>query len=470
MKLLMWFCWISLIAIPDQTEPHTIPAVKPEIAALLKSLNNKEPAVRLAAAEQLAKVCDPGIVSELKARIPIERDADLSIAMNYALAAQRDADGFAALVNSLGRGRNFAAMYLERLTGRHYGPDKNQWTQFRKDISESDFNKALRRHRIPDAMREEGRKEYLTVAKTLREGPDPKKLFPLLKKLVTDYPQSDYADDARELLDLFKKMDEEDRTWVEPSDISLLPTDKAIEFNCYHLRNLRCSQATFPGVCDVVSKGTTDSGTYNAAIALEKLGTDAIPALVAMLGDRRPTRTYVFHRPNSGKVAILRNQDAAMQILNMVLPCEYYRPRSSMGYFSLEHPEVRKKIALFIEDWQEKAKGKPLSQSKWLAIKMGADTRVCVDLLRSLAGEGEKDAVLKELHKLYKTSHWIYRPVIVDLMAELGDLSLVDNIVELLDSGAYRDGIELPGDRSPGINSEEIAEKLKGKYKTAKGK
>jgi len=55
----------------------------------------------------------------------------------------------------------------------------------------------------------------------------------------------------------------------------------------------------------------------------------------------------------------------------------------------------------------------------------------CLRLLATVYGQ--KADVLKELHDLYERSRAVYRPVIVELMTELGDESKLDDIQAMVD-------------------------------------
>jgi hypothetical protein len=82
----------------------------------------------------------------------------------------------------------------------------------------------------------------------------------------------------------------------------------------------------------------------NSAMELRSLGQAAIPARLDLLEDRRPIRAVGYWRDFHPTRTILRYQDAAIQILNDVLPDAPYMPRTTSSYFSGEDADERAKL------------------------------------------------------------------------------------------------------------------------------
>src|SRR5262249_628275 len=229
--------------------------------------------------------------------------------------------------------------------------------------------------------------------------------------------------------------------WRE-SDSQDRSVDEWIEYYTYHLRDLRCTAAPMPNHCDVLSPITTEYGSYNAAIPFSRLGLDAVPVLLDMLEDRRPTRSVVFLRTNEKRKAVLRNQDVAVQILDKLLPAKFYQPTNAFPQLSQEFAEIRRKYITFVRGWYKKAQGQPLRWKKWLAVRRGAELRPTLDILRSLAADGEEKEVLAELHRMFEKRHPVYRPEIVHLMVELGDRSKLKDIANWLRQERFYRAVE----------------------------
>jgi hypothetical protein len=158
-------------------------------------------------------------------------------------------------------------------------------------------------------------------------------------------PLSHYANEADELATLLNKMAEEDKAWTEPKAVDKLDLQERIKYYVYHLRNVQAEQWSQPGTCRVLypgfELGEDSKRKPNAAIELKKIGKDVIPALIEVLDDRRPIRSVGYWRNFWPERTILRYQDAAIQILDELLPAPFYRESSSAAYLSNESPEVR---------------------------------------------------------------------------------------------------------------------------------
>jgi hypothetical protein len=115
---------------------------------------------------------------------------------------------------------------------------------------------------------------------------------------VAVIPHQRFRDEATRTAKDYQSLIDEDAKWVEPDAKTLAamkPEEKAAYW-LYHLRDLDVGQWSDPGSCrvlDELGRGIRldgDPGPPNAAIELKKLGTAAVPLLIAHLDDTRPTR------------------------------------------------------------------------------------------------------------------------------------------------------------------------------------
>ncbi|MCP3677978.1 MAG: HEAT repeat domain-containing protein [Deltaproteobacteria bacterium] len=461
----------------------------PEIRTLFAQLADPDSGVRQKAAEALVDHKGADIVRVLRKRAKTEKDFHANLAIHFALASHGDREALKVLIASLKQTGHYGFIYLRRVTGRDFGWDAkayHKWLaktsekdikkiQDRKAITEkwSNFSSAFTKCYFSERMKDkkvspETRKMatespeakawgwFSTALKQLQEGADRSEVAKAFRKLVSTYPDSYYAEDSRELTGLLMKMVDEDKAWNEPADHEHMSVQEKIKYNIYRLRDVACRQFSQPGMCNVLSSFGAETGEYNAAIELSKIGRPAIPALIALLGDRRPIRSVGYWGYFKPTRTVLRYQDAAMQILNKLLPSAFYGRSSTATYFSTEEPEIRGKVIARIRNWQQESVGKSETDLKWLAVKQDPGIYPLLELLRALAFEhGQKERVLKELRRQYETRHRFQRPQLSSLMCELGDTSKVAEVGKAYLAGAYNYAIRLPDDSASGSNAQE---------------
>jgi hypothetical protein len=103
----------------------------------------------------------------------------------------------------------------------------------------------------------------------------------------------------------------------------------------------------------------------------------------------------------------------------------------------------------------------------WIAVRLRPGIHPTLELLKKLAVEHkQRDAVLKELHSLYGSLHRVYRPLLAELMAELGDESKVGEVREMLAKKEFREYAftRFPDDSAAYLNAEDAAKRLVEKY------
>jgi hypothetical protein len=254
-----------------------------------------------------------------------------------------------------------------------------------------------------------------------------------------DYPNSRYAGQCRELADLLDRMVEEDRQWAEPEDPSSLPLEERIHYNIHHLRNVRRIQRSQPGKCDVLHPAPWDGGRCNAAVELRRIGDAAIPALMDLLGDRRPIMAVAMWRRRAPWRLVLRYQDAAIQILDELLAADPSSPNADVRYLSPYSTAGRKEIIESLKSRYDLLRGKSMAERKWLAVREATHTHTALSLLESLASEhGERDRVLRVLREMGERGRVVPLPQASYLMCQLGDQSKLEDVAGALLQGKYR--------------------------------
>jgi len=292
----------------------------------------------------------------------------------------------------------------------------------------------------------------------LQDKGDRNRAAELFGQVAAEYPESRYAADSKELATFLRQMVEEDKRWTEPIDPKALAVEEKIAYYRYHLRDLNCYQLSQPGMCYVLQDIRPEREKTNAAIKLKEIGEPAIPALIELLKDRRPTRSVGYWRDFSPSRTVLRFQDAAIQILGGLLPAAFYRPNSTAAYFSTESSEVQERVIKSIKSWYEESRGKPEVEKKWLAVAANPGIYQLMALLRDLALEhGQKERVLTTLHQMCKERDPLQLPQISELLCELGDSSKVGDVVSAYIAGDYDTGRRLADDSAAGSNAEDSA-------------
>jgi hypothetical protein len=289
------------------------------------------------------------------------------------------------------------------------------------------------------------------------------------ERMAQGFPQSQYAKDAKEIAGLLHKMVEEDIHWKEPRDPTALPVEQKIAYYIYHLRDVNAYQISQPGMCSVLSDFGQKPRGPNAAMKLKEIGEPAIPALIQLLDDRRPTRSVGFWRNFRPSRTVLRFQDAAIEIIDALLPAPFYRRSSTAAYFSTESPEVREQVIHSIKTWHQKCQGKSPVERKWLMVEATPGIYPMITLLESLAFEHEEqDRVLTTLRQMCRQRDPLQLPQVSFLMCQLGDFGMVEAVATAYLSGKYGGATDLPDDSAAGSNAEIYALRQVILYGTAR--
>ena len=299
---------------------------------------------------------------------------------------------------------------------------------------------------------------FFAGVKCLQDEGDRKRAAGIFEQVANGYPESRYAKDSQEIAGFLRQMVEEDNQWQEPLDPNNLSIDEKIAYYIYHLRDVNCHQASQPGMCSVFEDfGRKPPGT-NAAMMLQELGEPAIPALIRLLEDRRPTRSVGYWRDFNPSRTILRFQDAAIEIIDESLPVPFYQRSSTGAYFSNEKPEVRESVIRSLKSYFKSSLGKTEVEKEWLVVEAAPGIYQIMTLLKDLAlVHGEKERVLATLHQLCSQRNPLQVPQISALMCELGDYGKVGEVASAYVAGNYDVDTTLPDDPVPGNNAANYA-------------
>lgn len=339
----------------------------PATPTLITQINDKDAEKRRETAEALADIVDHSrIVPPLLERLKLETDQSVKLAIHYAIACQGEKTHVKPLIESRNRSGHFGYIYLRHASGRDFGWQIGEYKEWYEKTTEKEYrdfiNERLRRKPMMEeyaeftnlywkqtmgSMRlvETGelvnpddqltgadkiRLEELPTAKSwdvftdalqaLDENGDRKQAAKLFHRIVNEYPDTYYADQARELSELLDKMIFEDSEFKMPANFEKLELRKQIAVHLHFLRDARGYQFSQPGSCQLSFHGSTDPAAenYNPALALFEIGEPAADVLADHLDDRRPVRGVGYWRNFRPSRSVLRYSDAAEQIIGKI--------------------------------------------------------------------------------------------------------------------------------------------------------
>jgi hypothetical protein len=320
-------------------------------------------------------------------------------------------------------------------------------------------------------VREAGAEALRAAAVALREGAERATAAAKFRGVAARFPDSDAAPVALEVADALDAEVKEDAAWQEPKAPPAAGDPRRVEWLVHHLRDLRGHERYSISYTTVLPpRRRGEPALETPATAFVAMGSDAIPTLLGLLEDRRPIRAFGWTTYQAGprewrsRLVVLRVQDAALEILNVLLPTPTYDRKHAATYLSAEEPSDRAALIADVRSWAEKTLGKPGEEAAWAGIRR-AKTEDAVAQLRRLAAEGKKERVLEELRRMYAERSWLFRPIVVELMAELGDRSKVDEVVRTLAEGRYTSHLYTEeGDSAVGLRAAAAAERVREKY------
>lgn len=361
------------------------------VQTAIRQLDSENSNVSREAAEFLAEKVKLENVSPIKKRLETESEFDVKLALQYAIASQGEKSAIKPLIESLGQSGHMGSIYLQKVTGCDFGWDAKAYTKWFDRITDKEFKDFIDRHWQRKPMMDEYaefstlyyRKEFYGLKKSeredsnfpdipfteedkrklktlptakawmifesglteLQENGNRKEAARLFRRVSTEYGNTYYADQCRELAELLDRMVIEDLNYKRPKNVEGLDAKARIEFHIHNLRDVVAYQISQPGYCHVLNSFSKPSEKkYNAAIELRKIGAPAIPYLMELLEDRRPIRSVGYWRHFRPDRTVLRYQDAAIQIIDAIRSKPVYDRSDTGSYFSTEKPEKRKAI------------------------------------------------------------------------------------------------------------------------------
>ncbi len=306
---------------------------------------------------------------------------DTSLPLLYALAAHGDYQSAKKIVDLLAHGDKTSLSALKRLRSedqRYISPgeeslDASEMTAWFSAFSEDAYriwcqsrlmtthprhefeirsSRFLTDEQIDNLPTRRAWRLFKQAISHLQDEGNRKLAEAVFRNCATEYPLTIYTSQCIDLADELERMAHEDAHWTEPRSLDLLTSDEKVAYWTYHLRNTVVYQGMQPGTC-VILWGTEERAP-NAARRLQQLGESAIPALLDMLSDRRPMPAVGYWRDFSPTRHVLRNQDAAFEIL-LSLNQKGLGNDLVNGYFSqMDQDSQCRVISLYRAWWQRK--------------------------------------------------------------------------------------------------------------------
>lgn len=177
-------------------------------------------------------------------------------------------------------------------------------------------------------------------------------------------PESPIGKTAGELAAMLAEMAKEDASFAEPKDLAALSAADRLRYDLFKLRDVAAQALVVPGITRVL----TESGkTGGPAHSLRRMGKAAVPALLALLEDRRPTRSIAGDL-NGGQV--LRYCDAALQILEAIAARRFDTWRGRGAFLSNAPETMGKEIRGRVAAWW--AEDKEKTEAQWIRESLAA--------------------------------------------------------------------------------------------------
>src|SRR5205085_10171793 len=137
--------------------------------------------------------------------------------------------------------------------------------------------------------------------------------------------------------------------WKELPSPASLAGDERAAWLVYHLRDAKGARLPFDGYTSVLPSRDKGAGPAGGPVAgLLAGGAKSVPILLGLLEDRRPIRAAgwasrrVSDREWDSVTVVLRYQDAALEMLNDLLPSPTYERKYTATYLSAEDPDAQR--------------------------------------------------------------------------------------------------------------------------------
>jgi hypothetical protein len=442
----------------------------PTAAELLAQMKGTDFDAAEKAAERLVRTPNDDFVPAALAQLKEETNFHARIALGYVLAAHGEKAGLEVLVDSLQRTGHLGYVHLTGVSGQNFGWNRDgsslpAWRAWLATFTAEEYREKARRERLSPAVRHGGRKEYEAAVRALCDGADRAAVAAQFRAFAQAFPLADAVPTALELAQRLEEQAKQDAAWHDPGPSATLSEEARAARVVHRLRDARGVELPFDGYTSVVARPKAASPAGDPVVELLAGGAKSIPLLLGLLEDRSPIRAAGRGDWDSVPI-VLRVQDAALEVLNLLLPTPTYERAHTATYLSAEEPEDRKRTIADVRSWAEQTGGKSADEIRWAGLRR-AGTREALEGLRRLATDPKRrDEVLAELRKMFEGGrHWIHQPAVCELMAELGDTSKVEAVLQALDAGKYSDSMmEVEGDSSAALQAEATARRIKEKY------
>lgn len=464
----IWVLLAAVFAVPahgDEPKPASVEELLDKVCADPWSDDH-------AAAALAARPLDDAIVAATKKRLEGKPRFHPRLALGYVLASHGEKQGLEILVDSLAETGHLGYVLLTRVAGTDFGWRRDgsslvRWREWLAGFTEEEYRARVRRKRLLAEVRADGEKEFAAAAATLREQGDRGAAAAQFRAFALKFPRADAVEDALEIARLLDVEAKEDTAWREPASPDALAPPERIAWLVHHLRDARGRTRPLEGYCSVLlppPKGA--AAASNAAADLLKIGTPAIPTLLGLLEDRRPIRATGYSRRPHQRSMVLRYQDAALEILNELLPTPTYERRATAAYLSDAEPPERKALIADVRAWAADTAGKTPEELLWVGLRRSPPSEALEGLRRLSAEKSRSKGILEELRRLYDGGGSpLLRPSIVELMADLGDASRVPEVLRALDEGKFSmNAVDSPDDVPASIVAAQTAQRLRARF------
>ncbi|GMU20082.1 MAG: hypothetical protein AMXMBFR13_01830 [Phycisphaerae bacterium] len=266
---------------------------------------------------------------------------------------------------------------------------------------------------------------WARAARSLAEGGSREEAARLFQIAADAEPSPSLRADAAELAAHLREMAREDDAVTPPADPAGLNEQQRIDDLVFRLRDLAEQAAFVPGRCEVLLFPRMQD---SPAVALRALGKAAVPALIRLLEDRRPTRSI---EDGFNGHHVLRYADVAMQILEAIAGRRFGqwegRGAQLMNLHAVRAEQIVNRVRAWWQDNQDKA------EAQWLREALQESGIVMLTQIRSaerlieLEGAQSVDFFRERLKAQPDSAH------VIRLLWQAGGPAVLDDIRPKLD-------------------------------------
>ncbi len=282
-----------------------------DVDTSIAQLNDPISRKREYAARSLSQTVSPKKISPaIMERLTKELDFHVKLALHYALASQGEKESLLFLIDSLQQSGHMGYNYLRYTIDQDFGWNAGEYREWYNKTSAEKFSEFIneRWHRkpmmdeyaefssfyskqffgsiksennhlaFPDMRFTDADKQKLdslptakawaifqTAINELQKKGNRQEAARQFRIVATDFSETHYADQSRELADILEKMVLEDRKFNQPNDVGSLDITDQIKSHIHNLRNVVAYQVSQPGYCYVLSQFSIPGKmSYNA--------------------------------------------------------------------------------------------------------------------------------------------------------------------------------------------------------------